>query len=410
MVRALVALAVALGLAFCTTSCRQARPIPIPERAHGGFDLETGLYTRETMDLALTGNPPLVLTRMYRNRDGQSRPFGIGTNDNYDEFLVGEYPKWIGVVLDDGAQIHYVRRPGGRMIFDNTDRAPGYVNSTMQESFWGRYWYLKRADGAQKAFLSCNPSSRALQCGLVEIRDPRGNVVKIHRDAKGNATRIANDIGWIDLDYDNSNRATTATASSGESVHYFYDVPGRLVRVQYSTGGEMRYEYDDHNNMTTIIEPGLQLTNTYDEKGYGIEQQVSTGWRFVFTYDIDKDGKTLSTKVTRFDPHYPDPIIRIDYYDKEGWMNKEVWEPDTDHGTTAIVAREPNTGELHVVSGSCKLASGEVSLPQPARRPHNADEIDDLKQQCQSMAAAVTTPDKPQHSPGHRLKGSASGH
>lgn len=115
-VRNLLRFAVVVGLAFCTTSCEQAKPpansIPIPERAHGGFDLATGLYTRSTVDLALTGNPPLVLAHVYRNRDDQSRPFGIGTSDDYDEFLVGEYPKWIGVVLGDGATIHYARRLG----------------------------------------------------------------------------------------------------------------------------------------------------------------------------------------------------------------------------------------------------------------------------------------------------------
>jgi YD repeat-containing protein len=399
-VRNLLRFAVVVGLAFCTTSCEQAKPlaksIPIPERAHGGFDLATGLYTRSTADLALTGNPPLVLAHVYRNRDDQSRPFGIGTSDDYDEFLVGEYPKWIGVVLDAGATIHYARRPGGKMIFDNTDRAPGYVNSTIQESFLGQYWYLERTDGVQMTFLSCNASSRALQCGLIAIRDAHGNAINIRRDFKGNARRIANDIGWIDLDYDRSNRVTAATASSGESVHYFYDAPGRLAGVQYSTGGEMRYEYDDHNNMTKIIEPRVQLINTYDEKGYGIEQQGSTGRHFLFTYDIDKDGKTISTKTTRFDLHSTAPIVTIDYFDKDRMINKEVLEPDTDHVTTAILAREPDTGEPHVVSGLCKLASGELSLRQPTRRPSGTEEIEDLKQQCQRMAAARTTRSKPQ--------------
>jgi hypothetical protein len=160
----------------------------------------------------------------------------------------------------------------------------------------------------------------------------------------------------------------------------------------------MHYEYDPRNNMTKVVEPGLQVINAYDDKGYGIEQQVSTGSHHLFSYEIDRDERTLSTKVTSLHLGDPDPIVRIDYFDKDGRTTKEVWEPDTDHGTTAILAREPNTGELHVTSGSCKLASGRVSLGQPTRRQNNADEIDDLRQQCLSMAAKANTVHKPHQS------------
>ena len=44
------------------------------------IDLATGLYIRRTVDLVLMDGTPLILTRTYRNRDSQSRPFGIGTN------------------------------------------------------------------------------------------------------------------------------------------------------------------------------------------------------------------------------------------------------------------------------------------------------------------------------------------
>jgi hypothetical protein len=63
---------------------------------------------------------PIVLNRTYRPGDMLSRAFGVGTNHNYDFFLVGNPAGYteMDLILPDGGRVHYVRISSGGSFGD----------------------------------------------------------------------------------------------------------------------------------------------------------------------------------------------------------------------------------------------------------------------------------------------------
>lgn len=64
--------------------------------------------------LSVRDTLPIAVTRTYRSRDAEVRPFGAGTTYPYTMFLwsAQQYTE-ADLVLPDGAKIHYVRTSGG---------------------------------------------------------------------------------------------------------------------------------------------------------------------------------------------------------------------------------------------------------------------------------------------------------
>ena len=72
--------------------------------------LGTGLFSLEQTDLYIADTLPLALTRTYRSRDSQSRPFGYGATHPYAMYLYSSgMCTETDLILPDGAKIHYVR-------------------------------------------------------------------------------------------------------------------------------------------------------------------------------------------------------------------------------------------------------------------------------------------------------------
>ena len=83
--------------------------------AGDSVDLQTGLFVPTQTDLAMPGSTPLNVTRNYRQLDGASRAFGIGSSLTGDMALSGDdgnFPEgWTyqDLTLADGGRVHFAR-------------------------------------------------------------------------------------------------------------------------------------------------------------------------------------------------------------------------------------------------------------------------------------------------------------
>ena len=151
-------------------------PCNCSEEGGDPVDLGTGLFVYRSVDLYEPDVIPIVLTRTYRQGDNAVRDFGIGTQNPYDMYLVGDYFsfQYVALVLADGSQINYTR----------TSPGSGYGNATFQaESSPGPFfgstltygWTLRQRDGTSYGFpgFYINPSAYQV-VGLRGITDRNG--------------------------------------------------------------------------------------------------------------------------------------------------------------------------------------------------------------------------------------------
>jgi YD repeat-containing protein len=287
-----------------------APPGDCPSCANGGdpVNLTTGLFSLDQTDLALPDTLPIAVTRTYRSRDPEVRPFGPGTTDPYAMFLwsAHQYTE-ADLVLPDGAKIHYVRTSGGvsfaDAIFqhvetDTTSATPtAFYKSTI---VWnGNGWNLTLLDGTVYVFGENAP--------LQAIRDKFGNTITIAHAAgqAGNVTQVTSPHGrWIAFTYgEDANCATCIshiTDNIGRTVHYAYDTSGNLWKVTDTLGHVTEYTYDSNHNMLTVKNRNgvVYVTNEYTTAA---DAPTPVGWV--------KTGRTRTRACTT--SRTPSPTARV---------------------------------------------------------------------------------------------------
>ena len=275
---------------------------PAREReACGGdpVDLSTGLFILEKTDLFIPDTIPITVTRTYRQRDRDTRPFGIGASHPYAVFLwSGNVYQESNLILPDGGRVHFNRiSPGvgfADAIFEHTETTTAYFKSRI---VWnGDGWDLTLKDGTVYVFGENAP--------LQAIRDRWGNQLVItHANGQaGNVTKVTSPNNrWVAFTYDTSNRITEAIDNLGRTVSYSYDALGQLVTVTDPLGGVTRYTYeaDGSSRMITLQDPrgNVFLTNYYDENRVA-RQTHADGALYHFAYTEDASGKVTQTDVT----------------------------------------------------------------------------------------------------------------
>ena len=280
-------------------------------------DLSTGLYVRTTVDLVLVDKMPVVFARTYRNRDPRSRPFGVGTNHSFGTFLVGDAAafSYVELILADGGRIQFRRTSDGTgfadAIFEHTGTPTEYQDSYL---FWENGgWTIQLADGGAYTYPACPPWLNK-PCTVSSYRDSDGNELKMRHDRRMNLIRIeAQNGAAIDLRYDNEDRIVLARSSYGQQVEYQYDGQGRLIRVMNADGSKTTYSYDERHQMVQVDEVGLSVTNTFDDAGRCIVNDVRTEAMdeagrtqtrrdvFKFAYAVNEAGRITATEVERPD-------------------------------------------------------------------------------------------------------------
>ena len=184
-------------------------------------NLRTGLFMLDQTDVVLPDVLPIAITRSYRTRDLDSRPFGIGTTHPYAMFLwSAQQYQQADLILPDGAKIHYVRTSPGTSWVDavfehketETTSATPTAFYTSVMTWNGHGWDVRLKDGTVYVFGENAP--------LQAIRDRYGNAITVqHADGQqGNITRVISPFGrWFELTYDPSDRITQVTDNSGRT-------------------------------------------------------------------------------------------------------------------------------------------------------------------------------------------------
>jgi len=260
--------------------------------------LSTGLFVYNKTDVVLPDVIPVTLKRTYRQKDNQSRPFGIGWSDSYEMFLVGTTNPYseMELILPDGFRAYFYRTSSGTgyggAIYAHTATQTSWYGATITyntSAFPGASWVLTTRYGTNYYFPDSYGQTLPGKGALLGIRDRNGNTVTITRDSNGNKTQIRSPNGrTLTFQNDSSNRITNAQDNIGRNVQYQYDVVGRLQKVTDAAGGTWIYTYDSSNNMLTIQDARgiVYLTNQYDSNNIVTKQTTVDGgvYQFAWTF------------------------------------------------------------------------------------------------------------------------------
>ena len=264
--------------------------------------LSTGLFVYNKTDLVLPDVIPLTVERTYRPNDNQSRPFGIGTTDNYEVFLQGDTNPYtfVELILPDGSRIHFDRTSPGTgfadAVYMHTATPSSWYGATIlpnAQGYPGAYWVLTTTRGTKYYFPEANGQTNAGKMALLGFSDRFGNTVSITRDNNGNVTKVTSpNSRYITFQNDTSNRITQAQDNAGRTVLYQYDAVGRLQQVNDAGGGVWLYTYDSNNNMLTIKDARqiVYQTNYYDSNNRVYKQVQVDGSTYLYNWTLSASG------------------------------------------------------------------------------------------------------------------------
>lgn len=321
-------------------------PAPSPRgKCPGGadpVDCSTGLFFHSETDLHISDVIPIDFQRTYLSQDSQSRPFGIGTTDNYEIFMTANnntlYTK-LDLILSDGEQVNYINTNSNTSDYPHSLFVPtlssdaAYYGSTM--TWNGNGWNLTRKDGTVYAFPDSFGQNNPAKAALISITDRLGNKLTISRDSNGNITQITSPNGrWMQFQHDASNRITQATDGIGRTVTYTYDSytatgrptcssTGMLCAVTDAKGGVTSYSYDGGDRMLTVSDPrgNTAVTNTFDPTtGRVTNQLLADGTsNFQFAYTVNGNGQITQTNITD-----PNNNVEVKVFDGNGYITGDT--------------------------------------------------------------------------------------
>jgi len=253
-------------------------------------DLTLGLLVQRKNDFLLDGKFPLQFTRVYRSQDERLRAFGIGGTNSLEIFLIGQMGRYVDLIMEDGARIHFEHDPVQHgQPFDTYLERGGWTGpfANSKVEYLGTTWRVTRRDGWM-FFFPYKPKWDGHRITiLTSFSDAGGHDYVMKRDETGNLVDITTPTGeWLHFENDAEHRIRRITSSVGRTAEYEYDRGGRLIRVKDSDGHIDSYSYDDKGAMLTAShgtgEPILR--NEYFGDGYIKSQTMGDGRTFEYTY------------------------------------------------------------------------------------------------------------------------------
>ena len=290
-------------------NCTKGQPI----------DLQTGIMFHEWSDFAINDVVPLTLTRAYTSADPNSHAFGIGANANFGIHLWSagsDIASTMSLVLPCGEGIVYNQIAGNDTwpltgaVWEHTGTDSAFYGSNIQFLFdntpLGAHWILTLKDGTQYAFTRHVPNS------LSWIQDRYGNQIQFNYNG-GLIDQIVSPSGrYVTLNYDSSNRVTSAVDNTGRTITYAYNTAGSLATVTYPDKTTEQYTYDSSNHMLTMQDRrgNVWVTNQYDANGRVIKQTYADNTWYQFGYTTNGSNVVTATTVT--DPNGNQEQVQFD--------------------------------------------------------------------------------------------------
>src|SRR5579864_1924051 len=341
-------------------------------------DLGSGLFVYNKTDLAVNDIFPLVVTRTYRQNDPLPRAFGIGTNFNYNIYMVGANASspngftYQELILPDGYRVHFDRTSpclgaqGEPPTFCNWDNAV-YKVTTGPPDFQGavlayndanhadwpdRVWKLTKKDGTLLTFPESGGSNDYRNSSISSLTDRYGNSLLFTRTRiccrtqdqstyTGDLLQVTSSTGrFIQFSYDSNSHITQIKDNIGRTVGYSYDSQGRLTQVTDANGGIWNYTYDSNNNMLTIQDPRgiFYLSNQYDANNRVIQQTGPDNRNSLFSYTTDQNGNVTQSSVTD-----PRGIVENLSFDSGGFLLSDTFAVGKPEQQTFTYTRDPVT-------------------------------------------------------------------
>lgn len=278
---------------------------------HVSVDLAIGLFSLEKTDFYFNDEFPLEIRRAYRNADDQLRPFGIGTNDSLDIFLVGRMGSFIDLIGEDGGQVRFLHANPRTGEHGDVYRTSPSSDSAPEALFDGKVWHVTLGNGWTYLFPYRPQASGSYVTILTGYVDPKGRMYEMVRNDSGDLLTVtAPDGKRLQFDHNPNHTIRRISNSRGRSVQYDYDTGGRLIRVSDSEGRSEIYTYNDRNEMLSVAKDGEAplLTNQYTSTNLISRQTLSDGRHFEYSY-------TFGTRMVITQNLFVDPNGLQTYFD-----------------------------------------------------------------------------------------------
>jgi len=151
------------------------------------------------------------------------------------------------LILEDGEFLYFDRISKGTSYADavymHTETSTRFYKATQQWN--GNGWTMRLTDGSQILFPESYNATNMAQGAPSEIRDGKGNRLKLKRDGKRNLQEISTPHGhWLRFSHDDLSRIKRAEDDAGEWAEYDYNSDGMLATVILSSGRQRHYGYE----------------------------------------------------------------------------------------------------------------------------------------------------------------------
>lgn len=310
------------------------------------IDDQTGTFFHEWNDLAIRDVLPLTLTRAYNSADTASHVFGVGGNANFSVHLYSGDGSFTTpqLILPCGQAIAFNLIAGTSTnwpltgdIWEHTSTNSSYYGATLQfftGTPQGEYWLMTLKNGTQYGFQSDVPNL------LRWIQDRYGNQIQFNYNGGLVDQMISPSGRSITLNYDSSNRVSSAVDNSGRTVSYSYNSDGTLAKVTYPDTTNEQYTYDSSKRMLSLQDRrgNLQVTNQYDANGRVTQQTYADHTSYQFAYTTDSNNNVAATTIT--DPNGNQEQVAFDPV--SGYPSSDTRAYGTPLAQTTSYVREPS--------------------------------------------------------------------
>jgi Domain of unknown function (DUF6531) len=153
-------------------------PDPCDPDCGDPVDPATGLFVYSHTDLAIRDVISFAFKRTYRQGDPISRAFGVGTSDNADIFLTGDFHtyQYADLIRVDGSRVHFTRTSPGTFwstaVFTNTTSNTPYFGATIAWGVGGYFGWkmtLKNSTGLYFLEADSRPTRRLAEKSIEAI-------------------------------------------------------------------------------------------------------------------------------------------------------------------------------------------------------------------------------------------------